>query len=173
MSFIRPEARAQMWRWREVLAGIGLIVLGAFWAVGRGPLVWIGLVLLVVGAVAVFIGIQRARFRVAGQGPGVVQMDEGQLSYFGPLSGGMIETGAIERVVLDNTARPAHWVIQAGDQTLHIPVSAEGAEALFDAFGALPGLRTERMLAELNARRPHAVVIWERAPLRPPHALLH
>ena len=54
-----------------------------------------------------------------------------------------------------------------------IPVNAAGADALFDAFSKLPGLRTERMLSELRAQRGHAVVIWERTPLRPAHALLH
>ena len=33
MSFIRPEARAALWRWREVLAGAGVGALG----------IWMGL----------------------------------------------------------------------------------------------------------------------------------
>lgn len=44
-----------------------------------------------------------------------------------------------------------------------IPVDADGAEALFDAFAALPGLKTERMLATLRAESETAVLIWERS----------
>ena len=29
MNFIRPEARAAMWRWREVLVGLPVLLLGA------------------------------------------------------------------------------------------------------------------------------------------------
>ena len=43
-----------------------------------------------------------------------------------------------------------------------IPVDAEGADELFDAFAALPGLKTERMLAQLRSRPDLPVLIWER-----------
>ena len=48
-----------------------------------------------------------------------------------------------------------------------------GADALFDAFAALPGLRTERMLAELADDKTLSVVIWERRSMRPASTLLH
>ena len=54
-----------------------------------------------------------------------------------------------------------------------IPVDAAGADALFDAFAALPGLRTERMLAELADDKTLSVVIWERRSMRPVSTLLH
>ena len=54
-----------------------------------------------------------------------------------------------------------------------IPVNAAGADALFDAFATLPGLRTERMLSELSEDGRAAVVIWERTPLRPQAVRLH
>jgi hypothetical protein len=103
-----------------------------------------------------------------------VQVNEGQIAYFGPLTGGVVALTGLERLSLDATARPAHWRLDAaGQDAVLIPVNAAGSDALFDAFATLPGLRTERMLTELRTRRDHAVVIWERAPLRPVHALLH
>ena len=96
-------------------------------------------------------------------GPGVVQVDEGQISYFGPLDGGAIALSELERLTLDHTSKPAHWVLDMpGQPQLHIPVTATGADALFDAFSALPGLRTERMLSEMRHSGAHQVVIWER-----------
>ena len=44
-----------------------------------------------------------------------------------------------------------------------IPIDADGADALFDAFASLPGLKTERMLAQLHDAPTTPVVIWERA----------
>lgn len=170
MEFIRPELRAALWRWRESLIGALVALVGLFWIIGPGGLLgWIGWVLVPLGAVGGVIGFQRARFRTGGGGPGVVQVDEGQITYFGPLGGGAVAARDLERLVLDPTARPPHWVLgQAGQPPLHIPINAEGAEGLFDAFSLLPGLKTERMLNELNGGAVHPVVIWERTPLRPP-----
>ncbi|TDK43775.1 hypothetical protein [Antarcticimicrobium luteum] len=179
MSFIRPEARAALHRWREALTGAALVALGLYWALVTGGLLgWIGWLLIPAGAGIAVIGVQRARFRATGpgrgQGPGVVLVDEGEITYMGPLSGGSVSVPDLERLVLDPSARPAHWVLEEpGRPILHIPVNAEGASALFDVFAALPGLRTERMLAELNRGGAHAVVIWERRPLRPAHQRLH
>ncbi|UWQ92113.1 hypothetical protein QEZ52_04865 [Aliisedimentitalea scapharcae] len=164
MSFIRPEARAAIWRCRELIAGVGIGVLGVSWVVGTAGLIWwLGWVLVAIGAAGTIIGLQRLRFRIGVGGPGVVQVDEGQISYFGPLTGGAVALSELERLRLDHTATPAHWVLDMpGHPSLHIPVNAEGVDALFDAFTTLSGLRTERMLSELRKPGSHQVVIWER-----------
>lgn len=175
MSFMRAEARDTLWRLREVLAGAGVAALGAWWIAGPGGLLgWIGWVLVAAGLALVVIGAQRARFRVAGQGPGVVQVDEGRIVYFGPLTGGALAVAGIERLTWHPEARPPHWQIAGEDgAALMIPVNAEGAEALFDAFATLPGLKTERMLSVMRRARTHPVVVWERSPTRPALAPLH
>lgn len=173
--FFRPEAKAALWQWREVLIASGLTLLGLWWIMGPGRLLAVpGWALVLAGVALGFVGVQRSRFRGAGDGPGAVQVDEGQIAYFGPLTGGVIALNALERLSLDATMRPAHWRLDApGQDVVLIPVNAAGSDALFDAFATLPGLRTERMLTELRAGRKHSVVIWERTPLRPAHALLH
>lgn len=175
MSFIRPEVKAGLARWREALTGAGVAALGLYWAMGVGGLLgWIGWLLVPAGAGIAVIGIQRARFRATGRGPGVVLVDEGEITYMGPLSGGSVSVRDLERLVLDPTSVPTLWVLEEpGQPVLHIPVNAEGAGDLFDVFSALPGLRTERMLAELNGTGAHPVVIWERHPMRPAHQRLH
>lgn len=94
--------------------------------------------------------------------------------YFGPLTGGTVALRELESLTYEGGMHPAHWrLTQKGRDALLIPVNAAGADALFDAFAALPGLKTERMLSTMHASAPHAVVIWHRAPLRPAGALLH
>ncbi|UWQ80172.1 hypothetical protein K3725_03940 [Leisingera sp. S132] len=175
MSFIRPEARETLWQWREVLAAALMFLLGLKWAYSAAGFTAItGWALVATGLVAAVIGIQRMRFRRGSGGPGVVQVDEGQIAYFGPLNGGAVAASELERLALDHTSKPPHWLLeQPGQPPLAIPVNAEGYEALFDVFAALPGLKTERMLAELRRRGPHQVVIWERAASRPEHQRLH
>jgi hypothetical protein len=164
MSFIRPEAMAGLSRWREVLIGSSVLALGAWWVLGVGGLLhWIGYAVAAGGLALIAAGIQRARFRGGRGGAGVVQVDEGQIAYFGPLTGGAVARSEMTALMLDRSGKPAHWVLrQPGQPDLHIPLNAEGSEALFDAFGALPGLRTEHMLSQMSASGDQAVVIWQK-----------
>ncbi|WP_390912831.1 hypothetical protein [Pseudosulfitobacter sp. SM2401] len=179
MTFIRPDAARAIHRLREALVGIAILALGLLWVFGRpGLLQFLGYPVSLIGVVFILIGIQRARFRTSDDGAGAVQVDEGQITYFGPLTGGATALADLERLTLDRNLKPAHWRLDSpGTPALLIPVNAAGSDALFDAFARLPGLRTERMLSEmntpLNGGQNQAVVIWERAPLRPAHVRLH
>jgi hypothetical protein len=164
MSFVRPEAMQGLLRWREVLIGTGVVALGLWWVLGLGGLVhWIGYALAAAGLALIAAGVQRARFRGAAGGAGVVQVDEGQIAYFGPHTGGAVARSELSALLLDRSVKPAHWVLRQPDQPdLHIPVNAEGADALFDAFAALPGLRTEYMLSQMKADGDRPAVIWQK-----------
>lgn len=167
---IRPEAKATMSRWRECLIAVALFALAVwFWRAG-GLLSWLA-PLTGIGALALgWVGLQRGRFRGSGEGAGVVQVVEGQVSYFGVEKGGAVALRELERLILDGR----HWrLYQPGLPELVIPIDARGADSLFDAFSALPGLKTERMLAEMRGKPAQAVVIWERTPTRAAHERLH
>ena len=137
---------------------------GTLWAVTEsGVLAAVGTSLAIVGALITFAGIQRTRFRVGHGGPGVVQVDERQVTYYGPLDGGSVSIDGLVRVDLDPGARPhAVWVLtDAHGMVLNIPTQAENAEALFDVFAALDGIKTENMLAQLRSNPAQRVRIWD------------
>lgn len=107
-------------------------------------------------------------------GPGAVQVDEGEVTYFGPLTGGTVALRELVSLRLERNMYPAHWRLdQSGQAPLLIPVNAAGSGALFDAFATLPGIRTERMLSELRAGGVESVVIWHRTPATPQVRVLH
>lgn len=164
MTFIRPAARAALWRWREVLLGALLVVLCGVWASSSfGFVRTFALILTGAGIVIVLAGVQRARFGGAKGGPGVVQVIEGQITYYGPLNGGAVALANIATLSIDNRAQPQHWVITHDEGVaLQIPVNAEGADTLFDAFTGLRGLRTEHLLTAKQGHAPGLVVIWRR-----------
>ena len=164
MSFIRQEAKDVIWQWREAIAGLGAALLGLWMgAGGQGIVPIIGAGMMVAGIALSIAGWQRARFRRGRDGAGVVQVTEGQITYFGPFTGGAVATSSISEVWLVPDRRGPIWQIEAPRvETLHIPVSAEGAEALFDVFGALPGLDTEAMLAALDRTDATPELIWTR-----------
>jgi hypothetical protein len=161
---IRPEAKSWLLRHREALVGAGLALLGLWWLFGPGGLLTLPAVALVVaGAALVWLGLQRSRFRGSGEGPGAVDVTEGQIAYFGPETGGVVFLRELSRISLDKRVAPAVWQLeQSGQAPLAIPADAAGADALFDAFASLPGFQTARMLAALKDGRPCRATIWQR-----------
>lgn len=173
---IRPEAAAALRRWREVLIGGAVVALGVYWGffIGGGVLSWIGYLVMAGGAALLVAGVQRARFRLGDDGPGVVHVIEGRISYFGPLDGGLVDLEALSGLDLDHAAVPPVWVLRApGQPPLSIPLTAKGADALFDAFSALPGIRTEHMLRQMQTGGAHTVVIWRSEAQRAAMQRLH
>ncbi|MGB3279647.1 MAG: hypothetical protein WBA92_10690 [Pseudorhodobacter sp.] len=152
MTFIRPEARAALWRWREVFAAAGLAAVG-LWLVRLGGFV---LVPLGAGVMVLALGFgllawRRLRFAQGGDAPGVVEIDEGQVSFFGPSFGGAVALRELVELRLITMSGRRLWRLKQKDgQTLLIPVEAMGAERLFDAFSALPGMDTGALVAAVD-----------------------
>lgn len=158
-SFIRPQARAALWRWRECLAGVGLIAIGVLTLPEYGLLRWVGNALIGLGVIAILTGLPRARFRRDETGAGVITVTEHQLTYMGPLTGGSVSIDHIYGVALDHQA----WILtDIEDNTLTIPLTATGSEQLFDVFETLPRFPTSKMLRALDAPRSSRITIWRR-----------
>jgi hypothetical protein len=80
------------------------------------------------------------------------------------MSGGGVDLEDLAALSLDPSARPPHWLLhQVGQPVLAIPLTAKGADSLFDAFAALPGIRTEHMLRQIQSEATAPVVIWRAA----------
>ena len=173
-GFIRPQARAALWRWREVIIGAALVFVGAYLGFGQGGLAgYLGIAIALTGAAIVFLGRQRSRLRGWDGGVGSVDVDEGQVIYFGPLTGGAMALREVRELALLRTGVTAHWRLTGADAPLYIPVDAAGSDELFDAFTALPGLNVERLLAVRAEKMPHDTVIWRRSNLHSLHDRLH
>lgn len=175
---IRPEALATLRRWQEVglaLAGIGF----GLWLFTRGG--WVLMPLgLGLGALALGYGVlalRRLRFAQGAGAPGMVEVDEGQISYFGPVTGGAVSLRELVELRLLARGGQRFWRLKQQDgQALLVPVDAMGAERLFDAFAALPGMDSQALVAALDlpvggsgaglptvAQDTLGPVIWRRA----------
>ena len=165
MSFIRPEVTAGIRRWREVIFGGVLAVVGLWLlADGIGARFWAGCLITALGVALMAAGIPRARTRVGGGGAGVVDIDEQRITYFGPVSGGAMAVDDIQRIAADPERR---WVLTSvSGEFMTIPMDAEGADQLFDAFSALPGVSQTRLVHALTRDVERRRVVWERPQLR-------
>jgi hypothetical protein len=161
---IRAEVKASFWRWRELIIGILVMALGANWYfTSFGMLKLAGAVAILFGAISIFVGQQRGRFRVTGSAPGIVGLVEGQISYFGPKEGGAIAIADITGVSLVTHEDMRSWRLdQNGHPSLIIPITAQGGELLFDAFAGLKDLNLENMVHQISQVNENSAVIWRR-----------
>ena len=156
MSFIRPELRAAAWTGRELILSALLALAGAWVAAQGGYLLLpLGLALLALGLGWALTAWRRLRFRQDGEAPGLVRVTEGQIAYFGPRVGGFVGLPDLAEIRLLTLRGRRIWKLKQGDgQLLHIPVEALGAETLFDAFAALPGIDSAALVAALGSAAP-------------------
>jgi hypothetical protein len=164
-GFLRPEVAALLYRWREVIGALAVIVFGLWIAARPGLIVQgFGYVLVALAALALIPAVRRARFATAGEGPGVVQVVEGRILYMGPQTGGAVSLADLTSLAIrrDHTGAAA-WILSEPGQMLIVPVDAAGADALFDAFTTLPGLGGQHLLAARRGTRMGAQVLWRRA----------
>lgn len=156
MSFIRPELVAMATRWREVVAGAALVGLGVWTATRGGYLLTpLGLALSALGFGWALTAWRRLRFLQAGEAPGILRVTEAQIAYFGPRVGGFVGLPELSELRLVTLRGRRIWKLKQGDgQLLHIPVEAEGADALFDAFASLPGIDMAALVAALGSDGP-------------------
>ncbi|MGC1259958.1 MAG: hypothetical protein WA873_04780 [Jannaschia helgolandensis] len=162
---IRPEVAALMIRWREALIGGGAIILGlGLWIASGGLIAFFGAVAMTVGAFLLVSGIRAARFRTATQSPGVVEVDEGRITYLGPILGGSVELDELTEVAFLRTrGGEAFWrLAQFTGQPLMIPEGAAGSDKLLDALAPLPGLDTGAMVRAVQSPAPATITVWRR-----------
>jgi hypothetical protein len=156
MSFLRDDARAALLRWREVIGAVAVTALGLWWAsLGGMILLPFGLALAALGAGWAWTALRRLRFQPLGDAPGVVELDEGRITYFGLSGGGSVGLSDLAELRLLRMRGRAVWRLKQGDgQAILIPAEAQGAEALFDAFASLPGIDLGQVVAAVAESPP-------------------
>lgn len=153
MSLMRPEFRAGLARWSEVLWAAAMLAFG-LWVAHLGGLVLIpaGLALAALGLGWGVTALRRMRFVRETGAPGVIEVDEAQIGYLGPNFGGYVSVeDLVELRLLTLHGRRLWRLKQADGQALLVPVDATGSERLYDAFARLPGIDMGAVVAALNA----------------------
>jgi len=170
MSFIRPEATAFLKKWREALIGAAVLMFNLqLAATTTGTLRGIAWAGVLIGAALFIEGVRRARLPDDSGGPGVVEVDERRITYFGPHGGGALSINELTRVKVRTTdlgplASDFFWEFTDREgQRLTIPGDAENAGALFDALTALPGADYEAVIKASGSTEPADFLVWERA----------
>lgn len=166
-DLIRPEVMDLLLRWR---GEIGAVAVGGFggWlgSTAFGTLALLGWALLALSPVLLLIAVQRRRFAGAGgPGPGVVELVEGRIGYFGPAGGGFMALDDLTEIRLVPHEGERAWLLCGrGCADLVVPLGAEGDEVLFDAFVTLPGLTAAQLVSAVtDEQQPRVtVLIWRR-----------
>ncbi|MBB5514619.1 hypothetical protein FHS89_000617 [Rubricella aquisinus] len=173
MPFLRPEAVSWLRRHGETLGALAVFGLGlamfARGAIGGLPFyIGVGGCLILVSFLFIRGAVERLRLSRGQVAPGVVLLDERRLGYFGPDTGGFLETDSLCRVELDIRRGEALWHL-TGEQgeSLTVPYGAEGAAQLYDLFARLPGLRLSPALDLIENETLGRHLIWTATPATP------
>lgn len=168
MSFIRPEVRASLWRWREVaftgaIVLLGVHLIGRGWDMSSALLLGLGGLLATAATGLLYLAIQRARFMTGAMAPGVVEITERRVSYMGPVEGFTVSLDALTRVeIRQSRYHGAMWELYHTEgRHITIPTAAKGAEVLFDTFAALKGADTELMIEATIHPVKERYVVWQ------------
>lgn len=175
MSLVRPEAVEAIRRYAEP-AIFGLVAALCLWKsvalLAAGA--WIGLAPLALGLLAAFATLGTAERalvarRSASAGPGIVTVQEGRISYFGPHGGATVAVDALVGIdiVIEGEPAVARWELtdEIGKR-LAIPASAANAGALLDVLGGLPGFNNMAVVLAMGATEPDRTPIWRRTALK-------
>lgn len=176
---IRPEVAQGFRRWGEVMAAGAVVAFGA-WLIWLGGylLMPLGVIAGVLGLGWALIGWRRMRFSRETSAPGLVEIDEGRISYFaasraraiaGPGSnvtslgmGGELALRELAEIRLLNLQGKQYWRLRSlSGEALLIPLDAAGADALYDAFASLPGIDMGKLSAALDHQLA-AQSLWKR-----------
>lgn len=150
-ALLRGRLAARLQHSREVWAAAAVLALG-LWVAARGGWFFggLGLCLAALAAGWAVLALRRLRFRADPGAAGLVELDEGRLRYLHPTAGGEISLNDLAELrLLRLRGRPVWALKDLGGQRLLVPLQAAGAEALFDAFAALPGLSSADLVAAL------------------------
>ncbi|MGB0959209.1 MAG: hypothetical protein ACPGVK_03080 [Halocynthiibacter sp.] len=167
MDFIRPDARAKIAQFREVWAAMAVVVVGfwIFW-ITFGFVQYLGLALMMLGLLLLWTGFVKARLRILGGAQGVLEVDERQLTWFGPYGGYVISLNEVLKIEVSGTGDPqaAHWVFTDPTQgPISVPMAAKGNESLIDALSLFRGLKYARVQELLQKGTQFREVVWRKA----------
>ncbi|MEO0358823.1 MAG: hypothetical protein AAF386_11130, partial [Pseudomonadota bacterium] len=105
--------------------------------------------------------VRRARFPKGDGGPGMVDVDERQITYMSAAGGGSVSLDTLTRVEAHRNRRGhVTWVFYGEDGTVSVPAAASGADALFDAMTALPGVNYDQAAAAARGQGPDVYLVW-------------
>lgn len=170
MNFIRPEVKAFLLKWREAIIA-GVILMGSLQAASMniGFIRYMSIAGALVGAALFIEGVRRARLPYDAGGVGVVEVDERQITYLGPMGGGAISINELTRVKVRTTAlgpmaSDFYWEFTDSEgQRLTIPGDAENASALFDALTVLKGADYEAVIRASGITDESEHLVWTNA----------
>ena len=167
MSFVRPDIKIWLYKWRECLISI-IITLFGFWLILNGITKYniilqsLGGIIGVVGLCITFAAYKRVSFYQFPGGLGLIEVKEKQIIYYDP-SGGLAFSAEnlVSIEIIGSDTSQSTWKLSTEDKSVvNIPLNALGNEKLFDVFLTLPGIDPAELIKAVNNPNKTMQKIW-------------
>ncbi len=169
MPIFRADALHTLKRWQEpivigvfLLATLRVLWLAFIWS--SWVMALFGIVLASIVGSLFYVALLRIRLRSDESSPGLVEIDERNITYLAPHLGGVVSIDFIRKIDVSPTRSGGrNWVLYSfeGPPVL-IPFNAQGADKLIEAFSALHGLGVERISKAVRSNSLVIETIWEK-----------
>ncbi len=169
MALFRPEAVKTLKRWQEpivigvfLLATVRVLWLAFMWS--SWVMALFGIALASIVGSLFYAALLRIRLRSDASAPGLVEIDERNITYLAPHLGGVVSIDSLRKIDISPTRSGGrNWVLYSVDGApVLIPFNAEGADMLIDAFTVLPGLGVEKISRAARSTSLVIETIWEK-----------
>jgi hypothetical protein len=173
VRFFRPAVSRFLVKWSEPLIMAVVLFLGLWMyfrahSAANATLLVVASIVIVAALALLFVAIRRVRLHTEKRGFGVVEVEERNITYYGPDTGGQVSLDDLVSIEVV-TARAAGFVDvtywQLTDRwgsVLIIPAGAEGSDAMVDSFAALPGLKYDLIITAMAAADDAVFTIWKK-----------
>lgn len=163
---IRPEAKATLMQYAQAIVGAVIAILMIYWTITiPGVLRYLTGAITILGLALAIDGFRRGKLRRKSQGAeGVVEIDERRITFMTANWGGSVSINDLIKVEVGQRSGNLFWRIKDNfGSILLVPYTANGAEGLIDAFGALGGFDLGVVGHAIEKNGDHMTTVWTRS----------
>ncbi len=163
---IRPEAKAILMRYSQAIIGAVIAVLMTYWTISiPGVLRYLTGALAFFGLALALDGFRRGKLRRGTKdAEGVVEIDERRITFLTANWGGAVSINDLAKIEIGQRSSNLFWRIKDNfGSTLLVPYTANGAEGLVDAFGALEDFDLGKVGRAIDKSGDHMTTVWTRS----------
>ena len=169
MPFIRAEAWSQIKRYKDLIVGVLILLLGVKFLLSiYWPSILFGLLLLFLGTTFLVSFFRKYITSDILENVGFLEVTERQIIYIHSINGGEISLDGLKRISLivsaeDNFVKSRFWDLEGDNsENLRFPVAVAGVDAFIESLIFLTKVNYRAIKIALDSQNEENILVWEK-----------